>query len=76
MYSPGIGHKSRSCYSSQVTYIKSGDHIVVKDVGPARFTLFQRDKSFFGLIKLGDTKQSQLTWHSTSPQPESTEPPI
>lgn len=77
VYSPGTGHKSRSCYSSQVTYLKSGNRIVIKDVGPARYTLFQRDKSFFGLTKLGDVRQqqsTQLTWHSSPSSSSSSAP--
>lgn len=57
MYSPGAGHKSRSCFSAQVTYLQGGDQLVLKDVGSARYTLFQHDKSFFGLAKLGEPRQ-------------------
>ncbi|XP_057334367.1 protein eiger [Microplitis mediator] len=59
VYSPGVEHKSRSCFSAQVTLLESGDRIVLKDIGVSRYTLFQKEKSFFGLIKLGDIKQQQ-----------------
>ncbi|XP_011875018.1 PREDICTED: uncharacterized protein LOC105565988 isoform X2 [Vollenhovia emeryi] len=59
IYSPGMGHKSRSCYSSQVTLLQAGDHLVLKDIGSARYTLFQHDKSFFGLVKVGEFRQQQ-----------------
>ncbi|GAB1868408.1 TNF family profile domain-containing protein [Camponotus japonicus] len=59
VYSPGRGHKSRSCFSTQVTVLQAGDHLVLKDIGTARYTLFQRDKSFFGLVKLGELRQQQ-----------------
>ncbi|KAL6424675.1 hypothetical protein ACFW04_009976 [Cataglyphis niger] len=59
VYSPGKGHKSRSCFSAQVTVLQAGDHLVLKDIGSARYTLFQRDKSFFGLVKLGELRQQQ-----------------
>lgn len=59
VYSPGRGHKSRSCFSTQVTVLQAGDHVVLKDIGTARYTLFQRDKSFFGLVKLGELRQQQ-----------------
>ncbi|XP_012225181.1 uncharacterized protein [Linepithema humile] len=59
VYSPGVGHKSRSCFSAQVTLLHADDHLVLKDVASARYTLFQRDKSFFGLVKLGELKNQQ-----------------
>ncbi|CAL1678728.1 unnamed protein product [Lasius platythorax] len=59
VYSPGVGHKSRSCFSAQVTVLQAGDHLVLKDIGSARYTLFQHDKSFFGLVKLGELRQQQ-----------------
>ncbi|XP_072763207.1 uncharacterized protein Egr isoform X2 [Anoplolepis gracilipes] len=59
VYSPGMGHKSRSCFSAQVTVLQAGDHLVLKDIGSARYTLFQPDKSFFGLVKLGELRQQQ-----------------
>ncbi|XP_063976580.1 protein eiger isoform X2 [Diachasmimorpha longicaudata] len=74
VYSPGNGHKSRSCFSAQVTYLLSGDRVVLKEVGPARYTLFQADKSFFGLAKLGDNRQSQQNQmrHNNSAQLQTT----
>lgn len=59
LYSPGLGHKSRSCFSAQVTVLQTGDHLVLKDIGSTRYTLFQHDKSFFGLVKLGELRQQQ-----------------
>ncbi|KAL6254673.1 hypothetical protein P5V15_013980 [Pogonomyrmex californicus] len=56
VYSPGRGHKSRSCFSAQVTVLQAGDHLVLKDIGSARYTLFQHDKSFFGLVKVGESR--------------------
>ncbi|XP_066595826.1 uncharacterized protein egr [Prorops nasuta] len=69
VYSPGTGHKSRSCFSAQVTALHAGDKLVLKDVGPARYTLFQHDKSFFGLAKLGEQRQSQRLHSSTTQAP-------
>lgn len=57
-YSPGTGHKSHSCFSAQVTILHAGDHLVLKDIS-ARYTLFQYDKSFFGLVKVGELRQQQ-----------------
>lgn len=57
VYSPGVEHKSRSCFSAQVIVLHAGDHLVLKDIGSARYTLFQHDKSFFGLVKLGELRQ-------------------
>lgn len=59
VYSPGMGHKSRSCFSAQATMLQAGDHIVLKDIGIARYSLFQHDKSFFGLVKVGESRQQQ-----------------
>lgn len=59
VYSPGMGHKSRSCFSAQATVLQAGDHLVLKDIGSARYTLFQHDKSFFGLVKVGELRQQQ-----------------
>ncbi|XP_024871103.1 uncharacterized protein LOC112454116 isoform X1 [Temnothorax curvispinosus] len=59
VYSPGMGHKSRSCFSAQVTVLQAGDHLILKDIGSARYTLFQHDKSFFGLVKIGEPRQQQ-----------------
>ncbi|KAG5317852.1 EIGER protein, partial [Pseudoatta argentina] len=59
VYSPGIDHKSRSCFSAQVIVLQAGDHLVLKDIGAARFTLFHHDKSFFGLVKIGESIQQQ-----------------
>lgn len=59
IYSPGVGHKSRSCFSAQATVLQAGDRLILKDVGSARYTLFQYDKSFFGLVKLGESRPQQ-----------------
>ncbi|XP_046475487.1 uncharacterized protein egr isoform X1 [Neodiprion pinetum] len=56
VYSPGTEHKSRSCFSAQAALLQAGDRVVLKDVGEERYTLFQHDKSFFGLVKLGETR--------------------
>jgi len=66
VYSPGLGHKSRSCFSAQVTVLQADDHLVLKDIGSARYTLFQHDKSFFGLVKVGEQfspKQKHSSTH-------------
>lgn len=59
VYSPGLGHKSRTCFTAQATVLHAGDHLILKDVASARYTLFQRDKSFFGLVKFGELKNQQ-----------------
>ncbi|KAK2588514.1 hypothetical protein KPH14_001090 [Odynerus spinipes] len=65
IFSPGVGHKSRSCFSAQVTILHAGDILVLKDIGINRYTLFQHDKSFFGLAKLGESRQQR--YPSTPP---------
>ncbi|XP_043285462.1 uncharacterized protein [Venturia canescens] len=65
VYSPSTGHKSRSCFSAQITVLQASDRLVLKDVSSARYTLFQHDKSFFGLVKLGDSRQQQQPKHTT-----------
>ncbi|XP_014481838.1 PREDICTED: uncharacterized protein LOC106748119 isoform X2 [Dinoponera quadriceps] len=59
VHTPGAGHKSRSCFSAQVTYLQAGDRLVLKEVGAAKYALFHREKSFLGLVKLGETRQQQ-----------------
>ncbi|EZA54727.1 protein PFC0760c isoform X2 [Ooceraea biroi] len=56
VYSPGVGHKSRSCFSAQVIVVQPGDRLLLKEVGSERYTLFQHDKSFFGMVKLGEVR--------------------
>ncbi|XP_020279987.1 protein eiger isoform X2 [Pseudomyrmex gracilis] len=74
VYSPGTGHKSRSCFSAQVTVLQTGDHLILKDIGTARYTLFQHDKSFFGLTKLGELGQHRQQPTPSTPrhQPQQT----
>ncbi|KAF7385492.1 hypothetical protein HZH68_013922 [Vespula germanica] len=59
IFSPSVGHKSRSCFSAQVTILQAGDVLILKDIGIDRYTLFQHDKSFFGLVKLGESRQQR-----------------
>ncbi|XP_047362550.1 pre-mRNA-splicing factor CWC22 homolog [Vespa velutina] len=59
IFSPSVGHKSRSCFSAQVTILQAGDILILKDIGIDRYTLFQHDKSFFGLVKLGESRQQR-----------------
>ncbi|XP_033209515.1 protein eiger isoform X2 [Belonocnema kinseyi] len=70
VYSPGTGHKSRTCFSAQVTVLEAGDLVILKDVAAARYTLFQKDKSFFGLVKLGDWRQTPKHQQHSSISPE------
>lgn len=59
VHTPGVGHKSRSCFSAQVTFLQGGDRLVLKEVGAARYALFHREKSFLGLAKLGEVRQQK-----------------
>ncbi|EFN81358.1 hypothetical protein EAI_00347 [Harpegnathos saltator] len=59
VHTPGIGHKSRSCFSARVTFLQADDRLVLKEVGAAKFALFHREKSFLGLAKLGEMRPQQ-----------------
>ncbi|XP_076757268.1 TNF superfamily member 12 eiger [Xylocopa sonorina] len=47
-------HISQTCSSTQLTYLRENDRLVLKEVGSPRYAIFDKEKSFFGLIKLGD----------------------
>lgn len=45
---------SQSCFSAQVTMLNRDDIVVLKEIGSPKFALFNAEKSFFGLVKLGE----------------------
>jgi hypothetical protein len=51
------GSKSNSCFTAGVNYLKENDRIVIKDIETNRYSIFKPEKSFFGLMKIGDTSR-------------------
>ncbi|KAK7863367.1 hypothetical protein R5R35_004336 [Gryllus longicercus] len=47
--------RSNTCFTAGAMYLGPGDQVSVREVGSLRWTLFQPQKSFFGLVKLGHT---------------------
>ncbi|XP_053983767.1 protein eiger [Hylaeus volcanicus] len=48
---------SQSCFSAQVTCLNKNDILVLKEVGSSsRYALLEAEKSFLGLVRLGDAK--------------------
>ncbi|XP_076633084.1 TNF superfamily member 12 eiger [Colletes latitarsis] len=48
---------SQSCFSAQVTRLSKNDILVLKEVGSSsRYALLEAEKSFLGLVRLGDAK--------------------
>ncbi|XP_043261328.1 uncharacterized protein LOC122402527 [Colletes gigas] len=48
---------SQSCFSAQVTRLNKNDILVLKEVGSSsRYALLEAEKSFLGLVRLGDAK--------------------
>lgn len=48
------GSKSNSCFTAGITQLKENDRILVKDIETNRYSIFRPEKSFFGLMKIGD----------------------
>jgi len=45
---------SNSCFTAGLHELKKGDRIVIKNVGVDRFSIYKPEKSFFGLVKVGN----------------------
>lgn len=45
---------SNSCFTAGLTKLHGGDRILIKNIGIDRFSIYKPEKSFFGLVKLGN----------------------
>ncbi|XP_043798428.1 protein eiger isoform X1 [Apis laboriosa] len=45
---------SQTCFSAQVTLLRKEDVLVFKEASSPRFAIFDKENSFFGLVKLGE----------------------
>ncbi|XP_076547908.1 TNF superfamily member 12 eiger isoform X1 [Osmia lignaria lignaria] len=51
----GTSHiHSQSCFSAQVTRLNRDDVVQLKEISSPKFVLFNKENSFFGLVKLGE----------------------
>ncbi|ODN01895.1 Ectodysplasin-A [Orchesella cincta] len=48
------GSKSNSCFTAGITHLKENDRLIVKDIEANRYSIFKPEKSFFGLMKIGE----------------------
>lgn len=48
-------NKTNTCFTAGAEYFEENDKISIQDLH-SRYSVFQRGKSFFGAIKLGDIK--------------------
>jgi len=55
-HSTGHVTKSNTCHTTGVAYLIENDTIHLTDSGSERHTLFLPEKSFFGLVKLGEPR--------------------
>ncbi|CAL7941683.1 unnamed protein product [Xylocopa violacea] len=51
---------SQTCFSAQLTHLRKDDVLVLKEVGSPRYAIFAKEKSFFGLIKLGELSNANV----------------
>ncbi|CAH0405189.1 unnamed protein product [Chilo suppressalis] len=56
-HSTEILDKPNSCFSASALYLRAGDRLAVRNTGGNRHSLMEPEKSFIGLIKLGDATQ-------------------
>ncbi|CAG9796365.1 unnamed protein product [Diatraea saccharalis] len=49
--------KPNSCFSASALYLKAGDKLAVRNTGGDRHSLMEPEKSFIGLVKLGDAME-------------------
>jgi len=47
--------QSNSCFTAGLAHLKVNDKIVIKNVGIDRFSIYKPEKSFFGLMRIGNT---------------------
>ncbi|GJQ68250.1 hypothetical protein Trydic_g10774 [Trypoxylus dichotomus] len=50
--------KPNTCYTGGVLAISNGDIVKIHDIEGNRYSLFQKGKSFFGAIKLGEIRET------------------
>ncbi|XP_029049778.2 protein eiger isoform X1 [Osmia bicornis bicornis] len=56
----GTSHiHSQSCFSAQVTRLNKDDVVQLKEISSPKFVLFNKENSFFGLVKLGEFHNSK-----------------
>ncbi|XP_065165109.1 protein eiger-like [Atheta coriaria] len=48
--------KSNTCYTAGVEKLAAGDRVYVRDLSNERLSLFEKGKSFFGVLKLSDMR--------------------
>ncbi|XP_071872566.1 TNF superfamily member 12 eiger isoform X1 [Bombus fervidus] len=48
---------SQTCFSAQLTRLKKQDVLVFKEASSPRFAIFDKENSFFGLVKLGELRR-------------------
>lgn len=48
------GSKSNSCFTAGITQLKENDRILVRDIETNRYSIFKPEKSFFGLMRIGE----------------------
>ncbi|KAK9723128.1 TNF(tumor Necrosis Factor) family [Popillia japonica] len=50
--------KPNTCYTGGVIAFSNGDVLKVHDIDESRYSIFQKGKSFFGAIKLGEIRET------------------
>lgn len=48
--------KGNTCFTAGVEYLEENNRITLADISDQRYSVFTPEKSFFGVIKLGDVK--------------------
>lgn len=48
--------KSNTCYTAGVEHFNSGDQLSIRDLSEGSYSVFQKETSFFGVIKLADAR--------------------
>ncbi|XP_065339518.1 uncharacterized protein egr [Cloeon dipterum] len=48
--------KVNTCYTGGVLYLRPGDTIFLRDIAGLRYSLFEREKSFFGLYRFANAQ--------------------
>jgi eiger protein len=46
--------KSNTCFTGGITHLKENDRILIKDIETNRYSIFRPEKSFFGLMRIGN----------------------
>ncbi|XP_047113911.1 uncharacterized protein LOC124792633 [Schistocerca piceifrons] len=50
------GTKSNTCFTASVMYINENSRLSLHDIEANRYSVFDKSKSFFGLVKLGNAR--------------------